>query len=186
MARRQRIWIPEMFYHVVSRGNRREPLFLDDYDFLELLQILDGVSLKVPYQLGSYCLMNNHFHLLIRSKEQSVSKVMSLVNKRYANYFNTKYKYEGHVFEKRFFSEPVMGRRGILDVSRYIHLNPLKVGMVTSVREYPWSSYPLYLSNTLASPSYFDKTFLLHYFPGTMEEKREQLIEYTEKPRVIL
>ncbi|WP_071316716.1 transposase [Anaerobacillus isosaccharinicus] len=119
MGRQKRIWHPPKFYHIVCRGNRRDPLFRDRYDFIEILHMLAKIYEKIPFQLVSYCFMTNHFHLQMRSQEQPISKVMSLLNKRYANYYNTKYRLTGHVFEKRFFSEMISDTNGMLEVSRY-------------------------------------------------------------------
>ncbi len=78
MGRAKRIWLPDYFYHVVCRGNRRDPLFYDEHDFREFFYILAKIYEKFPFQLVSYCLMTNHFHLQIRSKEHSISKIMSI------------------------------------------------------------------------------------------------------------
>ncbi|OIJ21714.1 transposase [Anaerobacillus alkalidiazotrophicus] len=179
MGRPKRIWIPHMFYHIVCRGNRRDPLFRDGNDFIAILYMFEKVYEKIPYELVSYCLMTNHFHLLLRSQEEPISKVMALVNKRYANYYNTKYKLTGHVFEKRYFSEMVKDTTGMLTVSRYIHLNPIKAKMVKSPEHYPWSSFRFYANPHVIPPNYIDTTYLLNYFPGTETEKREQFVRFS-------
>lgn len=79
MGRKRRIWIPESFYHIVCRGNRRDHLFMDEGDYTTFLYILHHVNEVVPFELASYCLMTNHFHLQLRSREQHISKVMSLI-----------------------------------------------------------------------------------------------------------
>ena len=106
MPYKKRIWIPHRFYHVVCRGNRRDPLFRSYTDFQAFFHILNQTHEKIPFELASYCLMTNHFHLQMRSQEAPLSKVMSLINKRYANYYNTRYRLTGHVFEKRFYHFP--------------------------------------------------------------------------------
>ena len=133
MSRRRRVIIPDRFYHIVCRGNRRDPLFRDRNDFIEILHMLEKIYENIPYELVAYCFMTNHFHLQLRSQEASISKVMALLNKRYANYYNTKYRLTGHVFEKRFYSELIEGTTGMLEVSRYIFLNPVKARMVRSL-----------------------------------------------------
>src|SRR5699024_675365 len=145
MGRKKRIWMPNSFYHVVCRGNRREALFRDDGDFKTFLHILRQIDKKTPFELASYCLMTNHFHLQIRSKEQPISKVMSLINKRYADYFNTKNRITGHVFEKRYYGKAVDSKEGMLEVSRYIHSNPVDAKMVIYAQSYQWSSYRYYM-----------------------------------------
>ncbi|OLO38070.1 transposase [Alkalihalophilus pseudofirmus] len=178
MSRRRRVIIADQFYHIVCRGNRRDPLFHDCNDFVEILYILEKIYAKIPYELVSYCFMTNHFRLQLRSQEESISKVMALLNKRYANYYNTKYSLNGHVFEKRFFSDIIPDRRGMLEVSRYIFLNPVKANMVSVPGHYPWISFRFYTTPHLIPPVYVDTEHLLNYFPGTVEERRQQLLEF--------
>ncbi len=155
MGRSKRSWSPNHFYHVVMRGNRRDALFREPTDFTTYLHILETVHDKAPFELASYCLMTNHLHLLIRSHNQPLSKVMSLLNKRYANYYNTRYRLTGHVYEKRYYSKIVDSKEGMLEVSRYIHLNPVEARMVRAPEQYPWSSYHYFLDHpTSLSPSY--------------------------------
>ncbi|RXJ02204.1 transposase [Anaerobacillus alkaliphilus] len=181
MGRAKRIWLPDYFFHVVCRGNRRDPLFYEENDFHEFFYILTEIYEKYPLQLVSYCLMTNHFHLQVRSTEESISKIMSLLNKRYANYFNTKYGLTGHVFEKRFFSDIISDPLGMLEVSRYIHQNPLKAKMVTSPELYPYSSMYYYTNSDIDPPPFLDTTILLNYFPESLDERRQRFIEYTMK-----
>ncbi|UTR12019.1 transposase [Evansella sp. LMS18] len=179
MARRKRIWLPTNFYHIVCRGNRREPLFFHDVDFLTYLYILRKVHEKHPFELASYCLMTNHIHIQLRSQAQSVSKVMSLINKRYANYFNNKYDFTGHVFEKRFYDRLISTRSGMLYVGRYIHLNPVEAGVTAFPEEYRWSSYRYY-QGAETSQSPFMNFVLLDYFSGNLREKRDRFREFHE------
>nr|WP_306807537.1 transposase [Cytobacillus gottheilii] len=121
MGRKKRIWLPDYFYHIVCRGNRRDFLFKEETDFVAFLYILEQVYHKYPFELISYCFMTNHFHLQLRSQNQPISKIMSLVNKRYATYYNTKYNLTGHVFEKRYYDKIITNKQGMLEVSKYIH-----------------------------------------------------------------
>ncbi|MEQ6389241.1 transposase [Bacillaceae bacterium S4-13-58] len=121
MGRRKRIWLPNYFYHIVCRGNRRDPLFNDEHDFLTYLYILRHIYDRYPFEIASYCIVTNHLHLQLTSPEHPISKIMSLVNKRYADYYNTKYKMTGHVYEKRYFDKIIPDPLAMLEVSRYIH-----------------------------------------------------------------
>ncbi len=161
MGRKNRIWIPEHFFHIVCRGNRREPLFYDTDDFFAFLYILEKVYEKAPFTLAAYCLMTNHFHLQMKSEKQPISKVMAMINKRYANYFNTRYNLIGHVFEKRFYSDLIYDATAMLEVSRYIHMNPVKANMVDHPCQYEWSSYSYYVSPYNNAPDYMDVHSLL-------------------------
>ena len=156
MGRKRRTWSADHFYHVVSRGNRRDALFKDVNDFKAFLYILDQTYEKTPFELSAYCLMTNHYHLQIRSQEQPLSKVMALLNKRYANYYNTKYQLTGHVYEKRYFDKLIDSPKAMLEISRYIHLNPLKAHMVKHPKDYPWSSYTFYSDNVKELPRYMN------------------------------
>lgn len=140
--------------------------------------MLEKIHEKTPYQLVAYCFMTNHFHLQLRSQEQSISKVMQLLNKRYANYYNTKYRLVGHVFEKRYFSEMIEDTNGMLEVSRYIYLNPVKASMVKSPEYYPWSSFRFCTTTKVIPPKYIDINYLMNYFPGTIEERRRHYVDY--------
>jgi REP element-mobilizing transposase RayT len=184
MARNKRIWDPEYFSHIVSRGNRRDALFYDEDDFKIFLHILQKINEKYPFELASYCLMTNHYHLLLRSADQSFSKVMALVNKRYADYYNTKYNLTGHVFEKRFFDKITASAVDLLEVSRYIHMNPVEAGMVLRPEDYRWSSYRYYryYRNTEKNPL-LNKDAILVNFPGNKAEKRRKYEEYMTASR---
>lgn len=174
MARKQRIWIPHRFYHIVCRGNRRDPLFRSSVDFHAFFHILEQLHEKIPFELASYCLMTNHFHLQLRSQEVSISKIMSLINKRYANYYNTRYCLTGHVFEKRFFDNIIEEKEGMIEVSKYIHLNPMEANMVNKPEHYPWSSYYLFKYSKSVPQKYMDIHHILDYYYGTEDEKRER------------
>lgn len=178
MGRKKRIWVPYSFYHVVCRGNRRDALFKDDHDFKTFFHILTSVHKKTPFELASFCLMTNHYHLQIRSKDQPLSKVMSFINKRYADYYNTKNNLTGHVFEKRYYDKMIDSKQGMLEVSRYIHLNPVEAGMVLRAVDYKWSSYRQYLYAT--GSSLFNSKVVLDYFSGSEMEKREKYREFVE------
>ncbi|HWL27068.1 MAG TPA: transposase [Ureibacillus sp.] len=181
MPRPKRIWIPNRFYHIVCRGNRRDPLFCSAADFEAFLHILHQVHEKSPFELASYCLMTNHFHLQMRSKETSISKIMSLINKRYANYYNTRYRLTGHVFEKRFYDKIIEDREGMIEVSRYIHLNPVKAKMVKRPEHYPWSSYYLYMYQNSIQPRFMNVECVLDFYVGKVEEKRQLYCKSLEK-----
>ncbi|WP_066248369.1 REP-associated tyrosine transposase [Neobacillus drentensis] len=174
MSRKKRIWIPHRFYHINCRGNRRDPLFRNATDFQAFLHILDQLHEKIPFELASYCLMTNHYHLQIRSPEIPFSKLMSLINKRYANYYNAKYRLTGHVYEKRYYDKVIEDKEGILEVSRYIHLNPVEAKMVKQPEYYPWSSFYLFKYPNSVQPRFINMNCLLDYYEGTIEQRREK------------
>ncbi|WP_163969674.1 transposase [Oceanobacillus halotolerans] len=176
MARKKRIWIPNSFYHVVCRGNRRDTLFKEAEDFNVFLYMLSKIKQDLPFDMASYCLMMNHYHLQIRSTDQPVSKIMARLNKRYADYFNTKNGYTGHVFEKRFHDKLVETKQGMLEVSRYIHLNPIGAGIVKRPEDYQWSSYRYYYYQ---SPhELLNMEEIMGCFAGNRKEKQIQYEQY--------
>jgi len=177
MGRKPRIWIPNRFYHVVCRGNRRDPLFRCRTDFEAYLYNLQKIHEKFPIEIASYCLMTNHYHLQIRSREVPLSKIMSLINKRYANYYNTRYKITGHVFEKRYYDKIIEDKQGMLEVSRYIHLNPVEAKMAKRPEYYPWSSYYLYKYDKIKPANFMNIGSILDHYLGTDEEKRKKYCE---------
>jgi putative transposase len=179
LPRAKRIWSPNHFYHIVCRGNRRDPLFCSPSDFDAYFHILEQLHEKYPFEIVSYCLMTNHYHLQLRSQEVSISKIMSLINKRYANYYNNKYKLTGHVFEKRFFDKVIEGKVGMLQVSRYIHLNPIEAKMVKQPAHYPWSSFYLYLYPNVRPARFMNIELLLDYYIGTKSERRRLFCKET-------
>lgn len=178
MGRKKRIWIPGHFYHIVNRGNRRDPLFRSVTDFEAFLHILSQLHEKYPFEIASYCLMTNHYHLQLRSLNTPISKIMSLINKRYANYYNTRYRLTGHVFEKRFHDSIIMDKKGMLEVSAYIHLNPVEAKMVQLPEHYPWSSYHFIKYPQSAIPKYMNIDSLLDFFNGNHEQKAVKYNEY--------
>lgn len=110
---------------------------------------------------------------------------MAIINKRYANYYNTKYCFTGHVYEKRFFDKIILGKEGMLKVSRYIHLNPVKAKMVKCPENYPWSSYAFFKFPNLIAPSYVNINHLLDCCEGTLEERRERYCSACHSPNIV-
>ena len=185
MVRKTRVWLPNHFYHIVSRGNRKDVLFKDPQDYRTFLYILQQVYETHSFELAAYCLMNNHFHLQLRSKDQPISKIMSLVNKRYATYFNSRYELTGHVFEKRYFDEPLNSSANMLEVSRYIHLNPLKANLVLKPEDYPWSSYGFYFSRHKGIKSYMNLSPLVEGYPGSFKRKCKSYCDFVNAKRSV-
>jgi putative transposase len=99
---------------------------------------------------------------------------MALINKRYANYYNTKYRLTGHVYEKRFYDKLIEDKDGMLEVSRYIHLNPVEAKMVKKPEYYPWSSYHMFRYPQSVVPSYMKIDSILDYYAGTTDERKKK------------
>ena len=125
----------------MHKGVRRSAIFEDETDYQVMLQMIKDCLEKYQCILHAYCLMTNHIHLLLETDRIEVDKFMKRMSERYAMYFNHKYSYRGHVFEGRYKSCLVRDDAYFLQTSRYIHLNPVKAGIITRPEEYFASSY---------------------------------------------
>ena len=119
-------------YHLVSRGVRKLPIFTDDRDRERFLWLLEVTADRYGWQIHAYCLMTNHFHLLVTTPDPNVSAGMQYLNGRYCQWFNWRHGYEGHVVERRFFSVLMETDEQLLTVARYIVLNPVRAGLCGS------------------------------------------------------
>jgi putative transposase len=128
-------------FHLGSRGVRKLPVFTDDVTRHRFLSLLDFVTNKYEWELHTFCLMTNHYHLLVTTEEPTLSIGTQYLLSRYAQWFDWRHGYEGHVFERRFFSREVESDRDLLATSRYILLNPVRAGICHSAVEWKWSSY---------------------------------------------
>ncbi len=149
MARKKRIWYPGAIYHVMSRGNRRTPIYKDESDYLHFLECIQMIKEKYPFFIHSICLMTNHFHIAVETKETELWKIMQKILSIYAEGFNYKYGFTGHLFEGRYTACLIEDERYFLEVSRYIHLNPVKAMMVREPASYEYSSYPLFVQTEM-------------------------------------
>ena len=146
MSRKKRIWYPGATYHVMSRGNRHVRIFDDAADYRLFLEYMLQIREKHRYWVHSICLMTNHFHIAIETEDDKLSRIMQKVLSVYAEEFNHRYNYSGHLFEGRYTASLIEDDRYFLEVSRYIHLNPVKAMMVREPLMYKYSSYSLYVS----------------------------------------
>ena len=151
-------------YHVILRGINKQRIFEDDQDYQKFRWILTDVKKKYNYSLFAWCLMPNHIHLLINERQTTLSQIFREAGSRFVQWYNTKYKRTGHLFEDRFLSEPVDEESYFLTVVRYIHMNPVKAGLCIHPVEYRYSSYGYYFNND----KYADNSILFG-----LVEKRE-------------
>jgi len=140
MARLPRIDLAG-YHHVVNRGVEKRNIFLVNEDYEQFLKLLCQVSEQFEVTLHSYCLMSNHYHLLIETHQENLSKVMRAVNAQYAAYFNKKYKRVGHLWQGRFKSWFVTDEAYLYTLIKYIEFNPLKAKIVKKLSDHPYSSY---------------------------------------------
>jgi putative transposase len=141
MARPLRIEFPGALYHVTSRGNARRKIFLDDEDRQSFLDTLAWVVARFGWICHAYCLMDNHFHLLIETPEPNLSRGMRQLNGVYTQGFNRRHRKAGHLFQGRFKAILVERDSYLLELARYVVLNPARAKMVKVPQRYAWSSY---------------------------------------------
>jgi putative transposase len=141
MARPLRIEYPGAVYHVTSRGNARQAIFRDDRDRQSLLDVLAAVVGRAKWLCHAYCLMENHYHLLLETPEGNLSRGMRQLNGVYTQAFNRRHGTVGHVYQGRFKAILVARESHLLERCRYVVLNPVRAGVANAPGQYPWSSY---------------------------------------------
>ena len=176
MARPLRVEYPGALYHVINRGNAGENLFKGIRDREKFLEYLETAIERFSLKIYTYCLMTNHFHVLLETRLPNLSQAIQWVNVSYAGYFNRKYQRNGHLFQGRFKSILVDADEYLKQLSRYIHLNPVRANLVEHPDEYKWSSYATVTGKT-KEPAWLESAWLLSQF-GT---KRKQAITNYKK-----
>jgi putative transposase len=141
MARPLRIQYPGALYHVTSRGNARYPIFRDDLDRKAFLEVLVTVTEDSHWHCHAYCLMTNHYHLVIETPEANLSGGMRQLNGVYTMRFNWRHRTVGHVFQGRFRAILIQRESHLLEVCRYVVLNPVRAQEVKKPEDWKWSSY---------------------------------------------
>lgn len=146
MARKPRIHYQGALYHVIARGNQRQQVFLEEEDYQQYINRLITYQKRYPSTLYAYVLMSNHVHLLIEQGETPLFKIMQGLQQSYTIYFNRKYGKTGHLFQGRYKAILCDKDTYLLELIRYIHLNPVRARIVKQAGEYLWSSHRAYLS----------------------------------------
>jgi putative transposase len=172
MPRPPRLIVPGGIYHVTARGNRRQEIYVDDADFEFFLLLLARVAERFGWQVHSYCLMRNHYHLLIETPEPNLSAGMHRLNFLYAQWFNWRHGVDGHLFQGRFYSRLVTSDPHLLELSRYIVLNPVRAGLCSDPSEWRWSSYRA-CTGSAPPPRFLARQWLLGVF-GTTEPAAQE------------
>ena len=147
MGRQPRKQSESGIYHIMSRGINKQLIFEDRSDCVQFLALLLDVKLRTSFELFAYCLMGNHYHLLLRNEDESIpTALIHQLNSSYATWYNKKYERCGHLFQDRFASEPVDSDSYFLSCVRYIVQNPLKAGLCERISDYEFSSALDYIS----------------------------------------
>ena len=165
MARPLRIEFPGAVYHVTSRGDRREPIFVDDEDRQGLLGVVAQALSRFDAEALSYCLMGNHYHFVLHTRQANLSLLMRHINGVYTQTFNRRHDKVGHLFQGRFKAILVDRDAYLLEVCRYVDLNPVRARLVSKPEAWAWSSYRTHVGQTPA-PDWLDTEGLHGYLLG--------------------
>lgn len=179
MARPLRIEYPGAYYHVVNRGNNQENIYQNDRDKEKFIEYLEKASERYSIIIHSYCLMSNHYHLIVETPEPNLSVTMQWINVSYATYFNRKRKRHGHLFQGRYKAILTDADEYLAHLSRYIHLNPVRAKMVSSPVEYRWSSYRAFIDKKKA-PKFLETDWLLSNFGRNKNEAKRNYKDFVE------
>lgn len=163
MARPLRINYPGAFYHVTSRGNERKDVYKSKRDREKFFEYLDSATQRYDAVIHAFCLMTNHYHLLIETPSGNLPQIMRHINGAYTTYFNLKRARSGHLLQGRYKAILVEIDEYAKELSRYIHLNPVRAKMVKTPEEYEWSSYQFYIGKK-KPPEWLYRNFILGYF----------------------
>ena len=162
MARPLRIEFPGALYHVTARGNARQDIYLDARDSWRFLDLLGAVCTRYEWRCFAYCLMTNHYHLVVETAQPNLSAGMRQLNGRYSQAFNYRHQREGHLFQGRYKAILVEREAYLLEVCRYVVLNPVRAGLARAPRAWRWSSYRATLAG--AGPAWLAARELLGLF----------------------
>ena len=177
MARRLRLEVPGGIFHVTIRGVRRLPVFHDDSDRRIFLWLVSRVVRSHGWGCLAFVLMTTHYHLLLQTPQPNLASGMQRLNSAYAQGFNRRRGFEGHVFERRYTSAHVESDSHMLEAVRYIALNPVRAGICRKPEAWPWGSYPAALG-LAGPPRFLMADWVLGHFSADLERGRELLQEF--------
>ena len=172
MARRPRVEYPGALYHVITRGNQRQKIFYDDGDRAKYLEILSRLKHTYSFRIHAYVLMLNHVHLLLETGAVALSRVMQRLSSGYTQYFNRRHRLAGHLFQGRYKAILCDKDSYLLELSRYLHLNPVRAKVVNDPAEYPWSSYGGYVRESQGK-KWLDTSDVLNQFSRKVSDARK-------------
>ena len=177
MIRPLRLEFAGALYHVTARGDRREPIYEDDEDRSSFLDIFGAVIEDFNWVGHAYCLMGNHYHLLVETPDANLAKGMRQLNGSYTQWSNRRHRRAGHLFQGRYKAILVDKDAYLLELCRYIVLNPVRARMVKSANRWPWSSYRAMLG-TQDAPSWLSTGALLAQFARSRALARQRYAQF--------
>jgi putative transposase len=179
MSRPLRLEFAGALYHITSRGNGRNLIYLQDDDFELFLQILANVCERYNWLVHAYCLMSNHYHLLVETPDANLSQGMRQLNGVFTQSMNRKHHRVGHLFQGRYKAILVDKDAYLLELCRYIVLNPVRANMLNSPEEWPWSSWHCMLGN-VESPAWLSTDTLLVQFAKNRQDAIQSYIDFVK------
>jgi len=169
MSTPRRFFQKDSFYHIYNRGNRKSQIFLDKRDYLRFLEKTKIYKDRYEVDVLCYCLMPNHFHLLVKQKSETpLTKFMLALATSYSKYFNLRHGEVGRLFQERFQAKLVETDEYLLQLSRYIHLNPSEIGK--RLEDYAWSSFKFYVDSSIEN-NFVNPELVLSYFGSNLKPK---------------
>jgi putative transposase len=179
MARPPRILSDDAIYHVWTNGNRDCAIFHDVDDREVHLGFIDHAFREDGWICHAYCQMTTHYHLLVQTPDPNLDQAMHRLNSGYAHWFNKRHGYSGHLFKQRYDAEVVLTESYLLEVARYVVLNPVRARICRRPEEWPWSSYRAAIGLGKA-PAFLDNDWLVSLFRAGAEEGRRRFRQFVE------
>jgi len=180
MSRPLRIQYPDAWYHLMNRGRRREKVYINKDDYVSFIELLRDASEVFNLRIAGYCLIPNHYHLLIQTPDGNLSRCMRHINGVYTQRFNRRHGHDGPLFRGRYRSILIDQDSYLLELIRYIHRNPFEAGFEKAFGQYPWSSHKGYLSNE-NKWDWLHKEFILSMFSEDRVARIELYREFVLK-----
>jgi putative transposase len=180
MARPLRIQYEGAFYHITARGNEKKDIFTDDADRNKFIQTLESVTEKYRWIVHAYCLMSNHYHLVIETPLKNLSEGMRQLNGVYTQSFNKEHGRTGHLFQGRFKAYLIEKESYLLEVCRYIVLNPVRAGIVHNPLEWAYSSYRKTMGDR-EQYKYLYSDLILSFFSNSLGDAKKGYEKYVEE-----
>lgn len=181
MPRKPRLHIPGAVYHVIHRGNAGQDIFFDESDRTRFFLLCQQSSERYGCRIHAYCLMTNHLHLVLQVGTSPLANIMHNVTFRYTQFVNRKYQRSGHLFQGRYKALLIDADSYLLELIRYVHLNPVRAGLVGRPEDYPWSSHADYLNDI--RPSWLTTDWALAQFGDTLTVAAANFRDFVDRAR---
>ncbi len=179
MARPLRVEYPGAYYHLINRGNAGENIFDGQREKEKFLEYLKKAVERFSMIIHTYCIMPNHYHILVETPQPNLSVAMQWLNVSYAGYYNKKHQRSGHLFQGRYKAMLIDADKYLKHLSRYIHLNPVRAKLVIKPVEYPWSSYSAFI-RTIKASDWLETKWLLACFGRKKKEAIKNYKKFVE------